>query len=344
MPRLLNLVGLAGVVMLGLTTAAVAQHAPGPPAPGSSGLESPESSPDAHAAMGRDRGEASLVEDLAELRAKVARLEAALERDHQSRAGHGDAGMGMDKDMRMGGGGMGGMKGMTMGDGMKGMKDMDMGDGMAMPAADGSMKMGMGGMKGGSGEMSGSDTSMKMGMDGMGMGEMGGMMMMGKMKGMSRGMSGGGASGGGGMAMNSALPGFPGASHLYHIGATGFFLDHGEHVSLTREQVVSLNGIKREHLLAANTTGRQIEEAEQQLWELTAADSPDAQRIEEKIREIERLRGDRRLGFIRAVGEAAEVLTAEQRQTLMGMHPSPEAAAPSSADTPPASDDAPHQH
>lgn len=276
--------------------------------------------------MGRDaaQGEASLVEDLAELRAKVARLEAALERNHQGRAGHGDAGMGMGMDMRMGGGGMSGMKNMAMGDGMKGMKDMDMGDGMAMPAADGSMKMGM---------------------DGMGMGEMGGMMMMmGKMKGMSGGMSGGGASGGGGMAMNSALPGFPGASHLYHVGATGFFLDHGEHVGLTREQVVSLNGIKQDHLLAANTTGRQIEEAEQQLWELTAADSPDAQRIEEKIREIERLRGDRRLGFIRAVGEAAEVLTAEQRQTLIGMHPSPEAAAPPSADTQPASDDAPHQH
>ena len=34
-----------------------------------------------------------------------------------------------------------------------------------------------------------------------------------------------------GMSMPSALPGFPGQSHLYHIGATGFFLDHPEHIT-----------------------------------------------------------------------------------------------------------------
>ena len=39
----------------------------------------------------------------------------------------------------------------------------------------------------------------------------------------------------------SALPGFLGASHLYHIGATGFFLDHPQHIALTLEQQAGLN-------------------------------------------------------------------------------------------------------
>ena len=34
------------------------------------------------------------------------------------------------------------------------------------------------------------------------------------------------------MAMPSALPGFPGASHLYHVGASGFFLDHADKIGL----------------------------------------------------------------------------------------------------------------
>jgi hypothetical protein len=40
--------------------------------------------------------------------------------------------------------------------------------------------------------------------------------------------------------------------------------------------------------------------------------------LETKIRGIERLKGDRRLKFIRAVGEAARVLTDDQRAALVG--------------------------
>ncbi len=230
---------------------------------------------------------------------------------------------------QMGGGGMqgmgsnGGMGGMSRGD-MQRMQGGGMGVGMAMPNRDsggGGMGMGMGGMK-----------------------------MMGAMKGGSGGMSGPSDDG---MAMSSARPGFAGASHLYHTGATGFFLDHGEHIELATEQVASLNRIREKNLLARNTADREIEQAEQELWELTAADEPDAKLIEEKVREIERLRGDQRLGFIRAVGEAAQVLTADQRQTLLGLasggaaETQPAADAPDTPDgppkTPPASD-AQHQH
>lgn len=125
----------------------------------------------------------------------------------------------------------------------------------------------------------------------------------------------------GGMKTSSALPGFPGMSHLYHIGSTGFFLDHSTHITLTPDQQMTLNRIKEKATLDQSDADRKIAEAEQQMWQLTAADSPDADKIEAKTREIEKLRADQRLAFIRAVGEAAKVLTPEQQQVLLGTKP-----------------------
>lgn len=151
-----------------------------------------------------------------------------------------------------------------------------------------------------------------MGMDKM---EMAGMM----------GMSGGSSS-----MTQSALPGFPGASHLYHIGATGFFLDHPQHIVLTTDQQAALNQAKEQAALAKNTADRAIEQAEQDLWSLTAADQPDNAQIEAKVAEIEKLKGDARLRFISAIGSAAEILNDEQRKILAGFAP-PVAAAPAAA-------------
>lgn len=168
-----------------------------------------------------------------------------------------------------------------------------------------------------------------MGQGGMGMGMMGGAGAgpakgMGMMDDMDMGMMGMGAMGKakrvgmGAMGMATSLPGFPGISHLYHIGADGFFLNHVEHISLSADQRKKLNRIKEKAVLGGSSCERKVEEAEQELWELTASDAPDAAAIEAKVREIEKLRGDQRLAFIRAVGEAAKVLTDDQRQTLAG--------------------------
>ena len=230
-----------------------------------------------------------------DLRATVARLEAALEQDHK--------GMLVDSNAASSSSDMGAMKDMNAGDkkmGMMGsMADKDMG----MMGSMGDTKMGMMGSMG----------DKKMGM----MGSMGGkkMGMMGSMK-MSPAM-----------ATPSALPGFPGASHLYHIGETGFFLDHDEHIELSTEQRTALSQIKEKGLLAMNSADRQIEEAEQGLWELTASEEPEAAKIEKQVRLIEKLRGDQRLQFIRAVGEAGQVLTPEQRKALLGQEPSQTAPA-----------------
>ena len=159
---------------------------------------------------------------------------------------------------------------------------------------------------------------MKMGMDMMEMDKMRMMGMMGmKDKDPMPGME------------TSALPGFPGASHIYHLGATDFFLDHSTHITLTTEQQVALNKLKEQALLAKASSGRQIEQAEQELWTLTAADKPDLAKIEAKAREIEKLNADVRIAFIKAVGNAALVLTDVQRKALTGFaapSPAPQAS------------------
>ena len=51
---------------------------------------------------------------------------------------------------------------------------------------------------------------------------------------------------------------------------------------------------------------------------LTGSDQPDSMTLETKVRDIERLKGDQRIAFIRSVGEAARVLTDDQRAALLG--------------------------
>lgn len=180
-------------------------------------------------------------------------------------------------------------------------------DGMDMGTKD--MAMGMSMMKKDMGMMDmktmsmPSDSSAK-NKDGMDMG----MKMMGKMPNASMNVS--------------ALPGFPGASHLYHIGSTGFFLDHQGHIGLSTEQLEKLNQIKEASALEQNEFDRQIERAEEELWTITSAAEPDATAIEKKLADIGVLAGQQRLSYIRAVGKAAKILSEEQRKTLTGHSPS----------------------
>ena len=322
--------------------------------------------PDPHAQHKDPLVDASMASQFAEMQVKLARLEAALAKSAPPMAAGatmpgmpaaGPAmgmGMGMDKMKSAGmpgmsagaapapamagmngagappAGGMGGMGMMGMMEKMMGMMDKMMSmDGGGMPAAapmpGGGMGMGMEMMKGKMSGMGGG-TMPAEGMSngkGMGMGKMGkmGMASMMGMGAMSSDMAD--------TMPQSALPGFPGASHLYHIGATDFFLDHPQHVTLTTEQQAALNKAKEQALLAKSTADRAIKQAEQELWILTSADQPDVAKIEAKISEIGKVTGDERLAFIRAVGDASKILTDEQRKVLTGF------AAPVSA-TPPA--------
>lgn len=152
--------------------------------------------------------------------------------------------------------------------------------------------------------------------DGMAMGCMECMGEMGSMGG-GAGAAAMGAAG----APPNALPGFPGVSHLYHVGGDGFFLNHSQHIRLTPDQQMRLGRIREKALQDRATVQRKIEEAEQQLYILTAADQPDARKIEAQARAIEDLAVQRRLAYIRAVGEAAQVLTDDQRRAVLGTAP-----------------------
>ncbi len=305
------------------------------------------------------KGDPALTQQLAQMQAKVAQLEAALAKNAPqqttaggmpgmggppSGAGPAMAGMGGGAmppapAAAMGGGGMamgmdmmkmGGMMGMM--DKMMGMMDkmMPMGGGAMpaaapMPAGGGMGMMDMDMMKmGGGGAMPAAAPAAPMSGGGMGMMTMDKMEMAGMM-----GMGGMGGAAPGAMPQ-SALPGFPGASHLYHLGATGFFLDHTQHIALTTEQQAGLNKAKEQALLAKSTADRAKEQAEQELWMLTAADQPDAMKIEAKLAEISKLTANERFAFIRAVGEASKLLTDPQRQSLTGFAP-PAPAAPAAA-------------
>ena len=135
---------------------------------------------------------------------------------------------------------------------------------------------------------------------------MSGMDMMGRMAGSSQ------------MAGQTALPGFPGLSHLYHVGATDFFLDHPEHITLSVDQQTKLGQIKEKALLDKASAQRKVDEAEQQLFTLTGADQPKLQEIQAQVKTIGELQGQQRVAYIQAVGQAAQVLTDEQRKSVVG--------------------------
>jgi len=93
-----------------------------------------------------------------------------------------------------------------------------------------------------------------------------------------------------GGSMTSAMPGIAGVSHLLHVGATGFFLDHNAHLALSFDQQQRLGAVRESALLAQATSQRAIEQSEQELWTLTSSDQPEAETIEAKVRQIEKLR------------------------------------------------------
>ncbi|MCW9052057.1 MAG: hypothetical protein OQJ91_07075 [Motiliproteus sp.] len=115
---------------------------------------------------------------------------------------------------------------------------------------------------------------------------------------------------------DSSLPAFPGNQHLYHIGSDNFFLNQAETIRLTESQRQQLTEMQRNWQVTDDQYSQNIDLAEQKLWQLTGEDAPDIQKIETKIREIEEIKTQQRLAFIQAIGEAATILTVEQRRSL----------------------------
>lgn len=234
-----------------------------------------------------------LADQIAEMRAEIARLQAAVDQTGSGNKSNASQPMpmGAKKGMGMMGGEMGGMmQGMRGMEGeMGGMGAMPPAGGMAAPAkAMGMCCMGMMGMPpSGNAGMSTPPPPAMSGMTG----------------------------------TSSAMPGQPGESHLLHIGSTGFFLNHSQHITLTADQKSKLNRLKEKALLDQASAQRKVDQAEQELYSLTGADQVETSRIQAKIAEIEKLRTGQRMDFIHAVMEASNVLSHDQHQALMGTMP-----------------------
>jgi Spy/CpxP family protein refolding chaperone len=235
-----------------------------------------------------------LADQIAEMRAEIARLQAAVDKT-------------------------------GVGDKSNANQPMPMGSGKGMGMMDGEMSGKMQGRKRMEGEMSGM-SAMPPG---------GGMKAPAKAMGMCcMGMMGMPPSGNSGMSTpppppamsgmsgpSSAMPGQPGESHLLHIGSTGFFLNHSQHIMLTGDQKTKLNRLKEKALVEQASAQRKIDQAEQELYSLTGADQVDTSRIQAKVAEIEKLRTEQRMDFIHAVMNATNVLSHDQHQALMGTMP-----------------------
>ena len=195
------------------------------------------------------------------------------------------------------------------------------------------MQPGMGSATQGQGMGMGMGQSgMGTGMQGQGMGMMG-MQMMGGQAGMGNGpgMQGQGGEmsgiqnggnqvapvGPNGNAAQPTVAGVPQSSKIYHVGSIDFFLDQADKLSLTSNQMTSLTEIKRVALAKTSELQAKIQQSERELFELTGADSPSESAIANKVKGIEKLRSEQRLGFINSVGRADKVLTSTQKQSLL---------------------------
>ena len=237
-----------------------------------------------------------LLDQIAELRAQVAKLQAAVQQAAPGKEATPKPGMTMSPPAK------------------KGMSMMDDKKEMGMPAGKGAMASGSApmGMKDDQDEMGAMPTGASAPAAAMGMCCMG-EMASAPMTGMPP------ASGAAPMSgSTSAMPGQAGASHLYHIGSNGFFLNHPQHITLTGDQKLALNRLKERAMLDRASSQRKIDQGEQELYVLTGADQVDSAKVQAKVSEIEKMRADQRMNFIRFVGEATNVLTHDQHQALMG--------------------------
>ena len=241
-----------------------------------------------------------LLDQIAELRAQVARLQTAVQQTAPGKKVAAKPGMNMPPAAN------------------KGMGMMDEKSEMGMPAGKGAMASGSApmGMKDDQGEMGGMPPAGNAPAAAMGMCCMGDKPPAGNapMSGMPPAAGGIGPMSG----PSSAMPGQAGASHLYHIGSNGFFLNHSQHITLTADQKFALNRLKERAMLDRASEQRKIDQGEQELYALTGADQFDNSKVQAKVGEIEKMRAEQRMNFIRLVGDATNVLTHDQHLALMG--------------------------
>lgn len=111
-------------------------------------------------------------------------------------------------------------------------------------------------------------------------------------------------------------------------------LDHRQELGLTAAQTQQLERIRTDFQRDAIKLDADQRVAQMDLAALLRADQVDMSKVESKVREIERVRADLRLGRIRAVEQGKALLTAEQRTKLQALAPEPATPRPRAGRTP----------
>ena len=95
-----------------------------------------------------------------------------------------------------------------------------------------------------------------------------------------------------------------------------FMLSNQDKLQLSASQVQTLEKLRNDFRRQSIRLDADLKVAEMDLAQLLDADSADMGKVESKVREIEKLKGDLRLARLRAIEEGKKVLSAEQRVRL----------------------------
>jgi hypothetical protein len=94
-----------------------------------------------------------------------------------------------------------------------------------------------------------------------------------------------------------------------------------QELGLTARQVDSLRKLGMDSWRAAIRRNAELQVARLDLMTLRWSDPVDMGKVETKVREIEKLKGDGRIAAIRTAEDAKAQLTAEQREKVKGLRP-----------------------
>jgi hypothetical protein len=105
-----------------------------------------------------------------------------------------------------------------------------------------------------------------------------------------------------------------------------FMLRNREKLDLSAAQVKNLEQLRNDFQKESIRKDADLRVAEMDLSNLLNGEKADMAKVEAKVREIERMRGDLRIARIRTIEKGKEQLTAEQRKKLQELLAEPQSA------------------
>ena len=97
-------------------------------------------------------------------------------------------------------------------------------------------------------------------------------------------------------------------------GTANYYLKYRDELDLTEDQIARIRELRLTEIESQSDIRKQYKIANQQLNDLLEKQDPDMRKVEEKIREIERLRSEYTLAGLKSQIELQKTLTPEQQE------------------------------